>query len=387
MSFEIIAAGDDISQKRSRTADSTVDYDRVDCLELLKNVKKAYDLPDDANYDEVNNTIEMYSNVKREADRWFWTRHAVGKNEEFGDVTLTFLRIIADWDYAPEDEEKYGRESEESRVASLFDQLTVTKAKDKFTHDDRIRLFRLLWDELDILRTSDHYDETLRKENRSSMNLTGDGLDFYNIFGMISQYTDVETRGEEILFQKIRGFDAYTTWRMRTDFSLSLSKLMGLASEVEENEVEVEEPYSFCGFLMLALRHKDPRVNKIANGVLDVLREERYRPDWIRKNENFGRGMMNTVPPNIKDAKYGSKPYHLNRRFLRDYAAYRRSPQKDPEWIGGEFFEREIFFHNIKRKNWSVADMRNAFRDRHKYTTFIPYDFLIRQGVIKNDTP
>lgn len=54
---------------------------------------------------------------------------------------------------------------------------------------------------------------------------------------------------------------------------------------------------------------------------------------------------------------YGSDPgaYHLNRRFLRDYAAYRRSPQKYPARGSVNDLEeaaplKPLFFLNHKKK-------------------------------------
>lgn len=143
-----------------------------------------------------------------------------------------------------------------------------------------------------------------------------------------------------------------------------------------------EAKRSFCDILFCALRSSDERVKKITESVIAVLREQAYQPDWVRRDENHSRPKRYKTrePPIVRYNGNNSDEYQ---DYLKRATAYLRSPTQDrPEWVGGEFFEREIFFHDLERKNYSVDFMRRRFAERYKETLNIDYGFLIEQGVL-----
>ena len=387
MSFEIVAASDlgPPPGKRFRADRDdeggldalTVNDDVIECAGLLGDVKLAFGLPDHAKFKQAGEAVRAYGNSKKimdEADTFFVNKHAV-KRSEYNDsvnVISTLIRILLDWDY------KHNYDDSE------------------LTHDDRVRLFRILWkgDDFDLWEWVRDQDPQILREIHSDREQNISGLFVPgSVFRYIRGYQKIQIRGEELLLQRIRAFDARLKWELKNQQYLSSEQIQlidNLAIWVDTGEFDEwgeeiswrRQAKSFCDILFCALQSPDARVKGITESVIAVLQEENYRPNWIRRDENHSRPKRYKTrePPLVR---YDGKNHDEYQDYLERATAYLRSPTQDrPEWVGGEFFEREIFFHDMERKNYSVDYMRQRFAERYRETLEVDYDFLIEQGVL-----
>ena len=200
MSFELVGTKDDLTlppggpPKRRRREDGEetleLNNDVINCIELLEDVKIAYDLPRYAKYKDVRDMIKSLPNIKEEADEWFFENNSVMRGYETHsyDAFATFARILCDVRYI----KGYG----DYGILS---------------YDDRMRLFRILWDEkIDMTIALTDYDDDYRSDIKSQSNqkLPGnfDGA-LVNIFEGVIYRQDIQRTGEELLFDRIRAFN------------------------------------------------------------------------------------------------------------------------------------------------------------------------------------
>lgn len=344
--------------------------DVIECAGLLGDVKLTFGLPDHAKFEQAAEAVRAYGNsakIMDEADTFFWKKYAVFTEKgELDDVISTFIRIVLDWDYEHFDDDS------------------------KLTHDDRVRLFRILWDKHNVFYND--VDPQINREKYSDRNkfLFGETCCGGDVFDYMMHFQKIKTMGEEVLLQWIRVFDANLKTDLRENYLSSKEKQLidalaintGDFDEWGDENWELREAKSFCDILFCALRSPDARVKQITESVIAVLREKAYQPDWVRRDENHSRPKRHKTrkPPIVRRNGNNSVEYQ---DYLERATAYLRSPTQDrPEWVGGEFFEREIFFHNMERKNYSVDFMRRRFAERYKETMNINYEFLIEQGVL-----
>lgn len=405
MSFELVAAAEN-KNKRSRpnedddrlNEDIFVSHDDViKCAGLLADVKLTFDLPDHAKYQQASEVLRAYGNelkIREEADEFFWKNHIysfwTGTCQSYS-VTLTLVRILLDWDY------KY------------YD--LKTNVVKPFTHDDRVRLFRILWDKkIDNIPDDRHrFKSEIGNADVHRHFITGEEKSYItydpkkNVYEGVTDffqkmlfYQNIETRGEEILFRRIKDFDSKYLWEINNtkDPESGLregsryEQLIGSIIEPTEPGGDLldplpREPTSFCDLLFCALTYADDeRVKKITRSVIAVLSEKAYLPDWVRKDGNFSRIITSTSNPKPPKKVSPLSPDYVD--YLKRLTAYRRSPlQKRPEWVGGEFFEREIFFHDLERKEYTVGEMRQKFNERYEFYSSVDLDFFIQQGVLQ----
>lgn len=316
-----------------------------------------------------------------EADEWFWHEYAAGTEGNFS-IPATLVKILFD---------------------KLWNNDTI------FTYKQRLRLFRILWN-----KKIDHilgYDDKIISETNSEKNryrkspTTQRGFNFFvhsteenstppppilvsDVFDRIMDYQNIKTKGEEVLFQRIRDFNADYQFHAKDHHSLQVYSLQGVKDDtgrlVTAEVGDVDDIFS--GLLAFALNHQNEKIQERAKGIIDVLQKQRYQPMWSWRQENPSHLQRYNYPiPNEDDTeKYPNGPY-ADQKFLRDISRYLRSPKQErPEWVGGEFFEREVFFNDRDREELgkeSPAKFREAFSKKHEYRVNV--GFLVDQGVLK----
>lgn len=404
MSFELVAVlpeppGGPVKRRRGQDGEEILELnaDVIQCIELLEDVKLAYDMPNYAKYKQASDIIRSMPNMKEEADEWFWENNAykVDYEKSYGyDEMATFARILCDLEYiknAPKND-GYG--------------------DDTLSYEDRIRLFRILWEKKIDRIINYRYDKDFETDRRSSVNYKVPSPADVNygapdLFQHMVDFKGIQTKGEELLFERIRFFNQNFIQRIHDGYDdnymrdIYLSVLQPL-TETEDGSEWLQENGKdfFCLMLSRALGHENDLIKETAQSVVKIMREKLYKPEWIKEANEWeddlsGDNVYNLDIPEPKqryNIYHGQMQYIVNDytylRAVSDYF-FRLSTKGLPRFIGGRFFEQEIFFGRLRRQEYDAEEKSNkAVRDKYlahynRLGRHINTDFLNSQKIIE----
>lgn len=214
---------------------------------------------------------------------------------------------------------------------------------------------------------------------------------------------EIQTKGEELLFERIRFFNQNFTRRINADNNYDmrgnyLPLLKPLTKTGDGSEWLEQGTDVFCLMLSRALEHENDLIKKTADGVIKILQEKKYRPEWIKEAYSYDTDMsgddnvygLRIPEPEEKYDDHSAQNYfdvsNLDyARAVSDYL-FRLSTKGYPQFIGGKFFEREIFFKRLRRQQYDATEDSNSkVRDLYLQKYRINYEFLNSQGIIKRN--